>query len=404
MGAVRIYMDHAATTLLRPEVLEAMEPYLREAYGNASSFHAEGQRARHALDEARATVARALGADASEIVFTSGGSEGNSAALIGAALARRHRGKGLVVSSVEHPSVLEAANFLARLGFEVKRLPVDGTGRVSPEDLERVLEPGTLLVSIQMANNEVGTLQPVEELARVAHRVGALFHTDAVQAAGILPVDVNRIGCDLLTLSAHKLGGPKGVGALYARKGLELERLVHGGGQERGRRGGTENVAGAVGLARALELAVAEQETEAARLRALRERLVQGILNRVEGARLTGHPTERLPGIASFVFEGGITGESLLMRLDLEGVAASSGSACTSGSLEPSHVLLACGFPESLAGSALRLSLGHASTPQEVDRVLEIVPRVVERLRQARAGGASGEVGPVRAGGPTTGR
>ncbi|WP_198409529.1 cysteine desulfurase family protein [Limnochorda pilosa] len=382
---MRIYMDHAATTPLRPDVLEAMEPYLTEAYGNASSFHAEGQRARHALDEARATTARVLGAEPAEIVFTSGGSEANTMALVGAALARRGGGDRVVVSSVEHPSVLESAQFLARLGFRVTELPVDRAGQVDPEVLAAAMREGAVLVSVQVANNEVGTLQPVEELCRLAHEAGALFHTDAVQAVGLLPVDVNRIGCDLLSLSAHKFQGPKGVGALYVRKGLELERLVHGGGQERSRRAGTENVAAIVGLARALELAAAAREGHTRRLEALRDRLVRGILGRVEGARLTGHPSRRLPGLASFVFEGGVEGESLLVRLDMDGVAASSGSACTSGSLEPSHVLLACGFPADLARSALRLSLGPPNTEAEVERVVEVVTRAVERLRRARA-------------------
>jgi len=379
---VRIYMDHAATTPLRHEVLEAMLPYLTQVYGNASSFHAEGQAARHALDGARATVAGLLGCKPGEILFTSGGSEANTTALVGIAWAYRHRGRHLVVSRVEHPSVLETARFLAQQGFRVTELPVDETGRVAPEALAQVLDDETLLVSIQMANNEVGTLQPVAELARLAHAAGAFFHTDAVQAAGQLPVDVRALGCDLLTLSAHKFGGPKGAGVLYVRQGVELARLIHGGGQERSRRAGTENVAGVVGLARALELAVQERAQVASRLEVLRDRLIAGVLEAVPGARLTGHPSQRLPGLASFVFEGGIDGESLLMRLDLEGVAASSGSACTSGSLEPSPVLLACGLPVELARSGLRLSLGTATTEAEVARVLEILPRTVAQLRK----------------------
>lgn len=380
-------MDHAATTPLRHEVLEAMMPYLTQVYGNASSFHAEGQAARHALDGARATVARLLGCEPAEIVFTSGGSEANTTALVGTALAHRHRGRHLVVSQVEHPSVLEAARFLARQGFRVTALAVDETGQVAPETLARALEPETILVSIQMANHEVGTLQPVAELARLAHEAGALFHTDAVQVVGTLPVDVGALGCDLLSLSGHKVQGPKGTGVLYVRKGLELERLIQGGGQERSRRAGTENVAGVVGLARALELAAEERAAEGPRLEVLRDRLIQGVLEAVPGARLTGHPARRLPGLASFVFEGGLDGESLLMRLDLEGVAASSGSACTSGSLEPSHVLLACGLPVELARSGLRLSLGATTTEAEVDRVLAILPRTLERLRSARLAG-----------------
>ena len=369
-------MDHAATTPLRHEVLEAMLPYL-----TAPSFHAAGQGARPALDGARATVAGLLGCKPGEILFTSGGSEANTTALVGIAWAYRHRGRHLVVSRVEHPSVLETARFLAQQGFRGTELPVDETGRVAPEALAQVLDE-TLLVSIQMANNEVGTLQPVAELARLAHAAGAFFHTDAVQAAGQLPVDVRALGCDLLTLSAHKFGGPKGAGVLYVRQGVELARLIHGGGQERSRRAGTENVAGVVGLARALELAVQERAQVASRLEVLRDRLIAGVLEAVPGARLTGHPSQRLPGLASFVFEGGIDGESLLRRLDLEGVAASSGSACTSGSLEPSPVLLACGLPVELARSGLRLSLGTATTEAEVARVLEILPRTVAQLRK----------------------
>lgn len=359
-------------------------PYLTRVYGNASSFHAEGQAARHALDEARVTVARVLNCEPAEIVFTSGGSEANTTALVGASLAHRHRGRHVVVSQVEHPSVLESARYLARHGFRVTEVPVDGTGLVAPEALAQVLDEETVLVSVQMANHEVGTLQPVAELARLAHQAGALFHTDAVQAVGLLDVDVRALDCDLLSLSGHKFQGPKGTGVLYVRKGLELERLIHGGGQERSRRAGTENVAGMVGLARALELAAQERDQVRHRLESLRDRLIQGVLETVPGARLTGHPSRRLPGLASFVFEGGVEGESLLMRLDLEGVAASSGSACTSGSLEPSHVLLACGLPVGLARSALRLSLGASTTEAEVERVLAILPPIVERLRSAR--------------------
>ena len=365
-------------------------PYLTQVFGNASSFHAEGQAARHALDEARATVARVLNCEPAEIVFTSGGSEANTTALAGACLAHRHRGRHVIVSQVEHPSVLETARFLARQGFRVTELAVDGTGMVAPETLAQALDDETVLVSVQMANHEVGTLQPVAQLARLAHEAGALFHTDAVQAVGILDVDVRALDCDLLSLSGHKFQGPKGTGALYVRKGLELERLIHGGGQERNRRAGTENVAGMVGLARALELAARERDELRPRLEALRDRLIEGVLAAVPGARLTGHPSRRLPGLASFVFEGGVEGESLLMRLDLEGVAASSGSACTSGSLEPSHVLLACGLPVELARSALRLSLGASTTEADVERVLAILPPIVERLRAAHQASQAG--------------
>ncbi len=382
-------MDHAATTPVDPAVLAAMQPYWIEHFGNPSSIYQEGRRTRRAMDEARDAVAEALGAASpAEVIFTSGGSEADNLALQGVAWGAKLAGSRrdhIVVSAVEHHAVLDTARFLARQGFAVSEAPVDGFGRVDLGRLRELVSERTLLISVMHANNEVGTVQPLAEVAAIAREVGAFFHTDAVQTVGILPVSVQDLGCDLLTLSAHKLYGPKGVGALYVRRGVPLAPLIHGGGQERERRAGTENVAGVVGLAAALRLALAHREERAAHLTRLRDRLVSGVLRQVPGARLNGHPTERLPGNAHFLFPG-VDGESLLLNLDLRGVAASSGSACTSGSLEPSHVLLAMGVPKPEAHGSLRLSLGKDNTEEEVDAVVALLAEVVERLRGSREG------------------
>lgn len=383
----RIFLDYAATTPCDDDVVAAMLPYFREHFGNPSGVYAEGRLARRAIDEARDRVAAALGASAAEIVFTGGGSEANNLALQGVAWAQRVAGRGrhLVVSAVEHSSVLETAKALAERGFALTVLPVDGTGRVDPEDVRGALREDTVLVSVMHANNEIGTVQPVADIAAICREAGVPFHTDAVQTVGQLPVDVGAMGVDLLSLSAHKFYGPKGVGALYVRRGVPLAPHIFGGAQERERRAGTENVAGIVGLAYALEKAVARLEEDGERIRRLRDRLIEGIRTRIEGSHLNGHPEERLPGNVNFSFEG-VDGESLLLRLDLEGVAASSGSACSAGSVEPSHVLLALGLSRELAGQSLRLTLGRGTTAEEIERVLEILPPIVERLR--RSGGA----------------
>lgn len=375
----RIYLDHAATTPLHPAVLDAMLPHLTEHYGNPSSIHARGRRARQALDEARESIARRLGATPREIVFTSGGSEADNLAIKGIAWAMSARGRHLITSSVEHHAVLHACQVLERSGFEVTYLPVDRYGRVNPADVADAITDRTTLVSVMYANNEVGTVQPIAEIAALCRGAGVRFHTDAVQAAGHLPLDVDELGVDLLTLSAHKIYGPKGVGALYLRRGIALLPQVQGGSQERQRRAGTENVAGAVGLAAALEL-VAQAESGVGQLR---DALVEG-MTAIEGVALTGHPSERLPGSASFLVES-VDGGDLVAALDLEGIEVSTGSACTSGSTEPSHVLLAMGIEPQEAAGSLRMTLGSGTTQAEIERTVEVARAVIRRLRDARA-------------------
>ncbi|HYM50933.1 MAG TPA: cysteine desulfurase family protein [Candidatus Limnocylindrales bacterium] len=376
-----VYLDHSATTPLDPRVLEAMMPYLTQEYGNASSVYGLGQRARQALDQARDDVAAVYGVQAREIVFTSGGTEGDNLALRGVAGRMADRGRHLITSVIEHDAVLRCAEALEAEGVEVTRLPVDRLGLVDPDDLRRALRKDTVLVSIMHANNEIGTIQPIPELVAVtrAHS-GAVFHTDAVQSSGKIPTRVDDLGVDLLSMSAHKLHGPKGVGCLVVRSGVGMQPQQLGGGHERNRRAGTENVAGIVGLARALVLAEREMAGVTEHLIRLRDRLIDGVLDRVPQSRLTGHPERRLPHHASFLIDG-IEGESLLLQLDMEGIAASSGSACTSGSLEASHVILALGYPRDQALGSLRLSLGKGNTQQDVDTVLDHLPAMVARLR-----------------------
>jgi cysteine desulfurase len=383
----RAYLDYAATTPLHPEVREAMEPFFGQVFGNPSSIHSFGREARLAVEQARQAVAALIGADPAEIVFTSGGTEADNLAVLGAARLRREKGRKVVVSAVEHHAVLNACRHLERReGFEVVLLPVDGHGRVNPEELLRVLDGQTVLVSVMLANNETGTLQPVRELARLCRERGVLFHTDAVQAVGHIPVNVRELGVDLLSLSAHKFYGPKGAGALYVRRGVRLEPLFQGGGQERRIRPGTENVAGIVGLGAACRVAAREMAEREARVAALRGRLEEGIRRLFPEARVNGHPEERLPGILNVVFPG-VEGEALLLNLDLKGVAASAGAACSAGSVEPSHVLLAMGLSEDLAHGAVRFSLGRESREEDVEHVLEVLPPIVERLRRMRAMG-----------------
>jgi cysteine desulfurase len=377
-----IYLDHAATTPCRPEAAEAMRPYFTEVFGNPSSVHAVGQAARAALDQSRDTVARLIGAKAEEIVFTGSGTEADNLALIGAFLHQRGRGckNHLVTASTEHHAVLHTAQWLREWGAEVTVLPVDGEGRVDPDEVRGALRPETFLVSIMAANNEIGTLAPVAEIGAVCREADVLFHTDAVQWAGALPLDVSALNVDFLVLTAHKFYGPKGTGVLYARRGARFKPLVHGGGQERGRRPGTENIAGAVGLAKALELAVAEQPETSRRIAALRDRLIDAVLGRIPDAYLNGPRRDRLPNNASFSFPGAES-DLLVLNMDLEGVACSSGSACTAGAVEPSHVIQALGLPHERLISAVRLSLGRATTQAEVDEAVDILERVVTRIR-----------------------
>lgn len=375
-----LYADHAATTALSPRALEAMTPYFRDAYGNPSSLYTFGQQAKSDLDAARAEVARCLNAKPEEIFFTSGGTESDNWALKAVAELRGGKGRHIITSAIEHHAILHTLEHLEKaLGFSVTYLPVDSLGRVDPQGVKAAIRPDTILITVMAANNEIGTIEPIAEIGAIAREAGVLFHTDAVQAVGHIPVDVSAWNCDMLSLSGHKFHGPRGVGALYVRRGLRLPPLIHGGGQEKGRRSGTENVAGAVGLAAALREAVDGLEARSVRLAARRDRLIEG-LTRLPCSRLTGDPVHRLPGTASFVFEG-VEGEALLLHLDAKGICASSGSACSSASLDPSHVLLAIGLPHEVAHGSLRLSLGEENTDEDVDYLLQAVPEVVEYLR-----------------------
>ena len=376
-----IYLDHAATTPVRPEVLEAMLPYFGSRFGNPSSIYGIGREARQAIDRARDSVANVLGCRPAEILFTSCGSESDNLAIKGLAYACRDRGNHLITTQIEHHAVLHTCEWLERYaGFEVTYLPVDRYGVVDVAALEAALTDRTVLVTVMLANNEVGTLQPLRAIADLVRPRGILLHTDAVQGGGALELNVDALSVDLLSLSGHKFYAPKGVGILYVRQGTPLLPQMQGGGQERNRRAGTENVPYIVGAATALQLATEELPASTARTTALRDRLITGVLERVPGAHLTGHPTERLPNNASFAFEG-VEGEALLLSLDQLGICASTGSACTSGSLEASHVLKAMGLPLDLAQGSLRLSLGRANDQDQVERTLEALPGTVERLR-----------------------
>ena len=375
-----IYLDGAATTPVRREALEAMWPYLTGEFGNPSSHHSLGASAAQALAAARKTVAGVLGCRAGEITFTSGGTEADNLAIKGLALATP-RGRHIITTSIEHEAVLESCDYLRRHhGFEISFVPVDRFGSVDPAALQASLRPDTTLCSIMLANNEVGTIQPIAEIARIVHASGAPLHTDAVQAAGVLPLDVRQLGVDALSLAGHKFGAPKGTGALYIRGRLEIEPLLHGGGQERGRRSGTENIAGAVGLATALQLAESSRPERSNALTALRDRLIQGVLTGTPEALLTGHPSERLPGNASFCFPG-TSGEAVLLQLEQRGVLCSSGSACAAGSDRPSHVLVAMGFPQEVAQTAVRFSLGDTTTLEQVDLVITAVHEACKAVR-----------------------
>ncbi len=375
-----VYLDNSATTPVKPQVLDAMLPYLKEEYGNPSSIYKKAAASATAVSHARAQVAKALGAEPSEIFFTACGTEADNWAIKGAAFANQKKGLHIISSQIEHHAVLHSLEYLEKQGFSVTYLPVDKEGKVSPEDLRNAITEETILVTIMMANNEIGTIEPIAELARIAKEKNILFHTDAVQAVGSVPVDVKELGVDMLSLSAHKFGGPKGVGALYIKKGTKIDTFMHGGAQERSRRAGTENVAGLAGLGEAISLATGNLSEKATRIEALRNKLIEGVLARIPDSHVNGSLTDRLPGNANFCFRY-IEGEALLLRLDAKGVAASSGSACTSGSLDPSHVLLALGLPHEIAHGSLRLSIGEQNTEEDIDYVLEILPGIVQTLR-----------------------
>jgi len=376
----RIYLDYAATTPTHPEVAKAMLPYFTEAFGNPSSIHSYGPEAKGAIEEARAKVADLIGARNEEIVFTSGGTEADNFALKGVAFANENGGNHIITSPIEHPAVIETSKFLERRGFSVTYLPVDEYGLVDPEDARKAITGKTILISVMHANNEIGTIEPIAEIGKIAQEAGVYFHTDAMQTAGHVPIDVNKLGVDLLSMSAHKLYGPKGTGALYIRKGTKLVSFMHGGEQERRRRASTENVPGIVGFGRAVEIAQKEMGEEAKRLNYLRGQLIKGLLERIDHARLNGHPVNRLSNNVNVSVDF-VEGESMLLNLDLEGICASTGSACSSASLEPSHVLLALGLSHEQAHGSLRFSLGKWTTGDEIERVLDILPRVVAKLR-----------------------
>ena len=382
-----IYLDHAGTTAMDPRVLEAMLPYFTEFYGNPSSVHSVGQEARHSLDDARDKVAKVLGCRSGEVVFTGSGTEADNAAIHGAATALAETGNHIITSSVEHHAVLHPCQYLENQGYEVTYLPVDPYGMVTPETVYKAINDRTTLVTIMYANNEIGTINPIAEISAAVRRRAEelertiVMHTDGVQAAGFLDLKVRRLGVDLLSLSGHKFYGPKGVGVLYVRRGTPYLPLILGGGQERERRSGTENIAGIAGLAAALELANSSREENSAHCAALRDRILSGIAEGIEGCHFNGHPTQRLPNNVNFSFEG-VEGESILLGLDLAGIAASSGSACSSGSLEPSHVLLALGQTAELARGSLRLSLGKDNTEAEMERFLQVLTDLIHQLRQ----------------------
>jgi len=376
----KVYLDYAATTSVDPQVLEAMEPYFLEKFGNASSLHAYGQDAKKGLEDSRQILADSIGAKPEEIVFTSGGTESDNSALLGVAYALEKKGNHIITSVIEHHAISEPAKFLEKKGFKVTYLGVDKDGLVSGDDLKKAITDKTILVSIMQANNEIGTIEPIAQLAQIAKGKGICFHTDAVQTFGHIPVDVNELNVDLLSLSAHKFYGPKGVGALYIRKGTRLETFMRGGDQERGRRASTHNVAGIVGCARAIQLCQQNLETEIKFQSALRDKLIREIPLKVPEVRLNGHPAKRLPNNVNFSIKY-IEGESMLLSLDMLGIAVSTGSACTSSSLEPSHVLLAIGLDHETAHGSLRITLGRWTTERDIDYFLEKLPPVVEKLR-----------------------
>ncbi len=380
MGKV-IYLDHASTTPVDPEVVAAMLPWHTHEYGNPSTVYSLGLTAAQAVTEARESIAHTIGAEPEEIYFTSGGTESDNWSILGTAEAQQKKGHHLVTSAIEHHAVLETMDYLEKRGYEITRVPVGASGLVDPEDVRDAIRPDTILVSIMHANNEVGTIEPIAEIGKITREAGVLFHTDAVQTAGKLPLDVNELGVDMLSMSAHKFYGPKGVGLTYLRKRTRLTPLLHGGGQEKGRRAGTLNVPGIVGMAKALELATSRMADDAVREAELRDRLWAGLSAQIESIHLNGDLTHRLPGNLNVRLDG-IEGESMILMLDMEGICVSSGSACTTGSLEPSHVLLALGIPAEHAHGSLRVTLGRGTTAEDIDFFISVFPPIVARLRE----------------------
>jgi cysteine desulfurase len=375
-------MDYAATTPTHPEVVEAMKPYFSDKFGNPSSIHSFGREAKKAIDEARDNIAGFIGARSEEIIFTSGGTEADNFALEGIAYANEKKGNHIISTPVEHHAVTNCLGFLRKRGFNISYVPVDSTGSVDPEDIRKAITDKTVLVSVMHANNEIGTIEPIEEIGRICREKGVYFHTDAVQTFGHMPIDVRKLNIDLLSASAHKLYGPKGVGMLYVRKGTKIVPYLHGGEQEAGKRASTENVPGIVGFAKAVELVNrSDNGSTEERIRQLRDKLMNGILSNIDDSKLNGHPTKRLSNNVN-VSISYIEGESMLLRLDMEGIAGSTGSACSSGSLEPSHVLLAIGLGHEMAHSSLRLTLGRQTMEEEIDKVLEVLPGIVSKLRE----------------------
>ena len=375
-----IYFDNAATTPIRPEVYEEIKPYIEEHFGNPSSIYSIARDSKKAIDKARQQVADALNAQPAEIYFTGCGSESDNWVLKGVSSALKNKGNHIITTCIEHHAILHTCEYLEKNGFEVTYLPVDEYGKISLDDLKAAIRPETILVSVMFANNEIGTVEPIKEIGAICHEKGIYFHTDAVQAFGHIKIDVQDMNIDFLSISGHKIGAPKGIGALYIRKGCKIDNLIHGGQQERGRRAGTENVIGIVALGKAAEMAMAEIDEVTAKLTYLRDKLINSLLSKIDYARLNGHPVDRLPGNVNISFEF-IEGESMLLLLDNYGIYASSGSACTSGSLDPSHVLLAIGLPHEKAHGSLRISLGYQNTEEQVDKLIEVLPPIVQRLR-----------------------
>lgn len=376
----KVYLDHSATTPVRKEVADLVVEYMVDKFGNPSSIHSFGREARKALDEARERLANLIGAEPKEIYFTSGGTESDNIAILGAAFANSKKGKHIITSAIEHHAVMDPCKYLEKQGYEVTYLPVDDQGIISIADLEKAIKPETILITIMHVNNEIGTIQDIAPMAKLARDKGVLFHTDAVQSLGKIPVNVNELNVDMLSGSSHKIYGPKGVGVLYIRKGVKLDSIMYGGVQERKKRPGTENLSGIVGFGLAAELAGKEIDEENAKQSKLRNKLINGILENIPYTRLNGHPEKRIASNVNVSIEF-VEGESLLLSLDMRGIGASSGSACTSGSLDPSHVLLAMGLSHEIAHGSLRMTLGRETTEEDIDYVLEVLPQVVDRLR-----------------------
>ena len=376
-----VYLDHAATTYVKKEVLDEMMPFFTQSFGNPSSIYKLGQENKRAVDLAKERIAKAIGATPNEIYFTAGGCEADNWVIKGIAFANMNKGNHIITTAIEHPAIINSCKFLEKHGFEVTFIGVDENGQVRLDELENTIKDNTILISVMFANNEIGTIQPIKEIAEIAKKHNVYFHTDAVQAVGSLRIDVKELGVDMLSMSGHKFYGPKGIGALYIKKGTKIDSLIHGGGQEQGKRAGTENVPAIVGMGKAIELAYENFDENTNRIIELREKLINGVLNNIPHVRLNGHRTKRLPGNTNFSFSF-IEGESLLLMLNMKGVSGSSGSACSSGSLDPSHVLLAIGLDHGTAHGSLRLTLGAETTEEDINYVLEILPGIVERLRE----------------------